>query len=132
MVRHFHAGEDLAWGGTEVSVLAPEAGYRNDGAPVNDDSLVMRMQYGKASALLEGDAEAPSERAMLADGRMQPVTLLKVGHHGSNSSTTPAVFCRGCAEGCGDLGGQGEYIWASAGRGDRPDCGGAYAALPDG
>jgi competence protein ComEC len=49
----------------------------------------MRMQFGKASALLEGDAEAPSERAMVADGRMQPVTLLKVGHHGSNSSTTP-------------------------------------------
>jgi competence protein ComEC len=91
-VRHFHAGENLDWAGTEISVLAPEAGYRNDSAPVNDDSLVMRVQYGRASALLEGDAEAPSERAMLADGRMQPVTLLKVGHHGSTSSTTPAFF----------------------------------------
>ncbi len=92
VVRHFHAGEDLAWGGTEVSVLAPEAGYRNAGAPVNDDSLVMRVQYGKASVLLEGDAEAPSERAMVADGRLKPVTLLKVGHHGSNSSTAPQFF----------------------------------------
>ena len=91
-VRHFHAGEDMAWGGTEISVLAPEAGYRNTGAPVNDDSLVMRIQYGKASALLEGDAEAPSERAMVADGRLRPVTLLKVGHHGSNSSTIPRFF----------------------------------------
>ncbi|HZY74230.1 MAG TPA: ComEC/Rec2 family competence protein [Edaphobacter sp.] len=88
-VRHFHAGEDMAWGGTEVSVLAPEANYRNDGAPANDDSLVLRLQYGKASALLEGDAEAPSEQAMVADGRLKPATLLKVGHHGSNSSTTP-------------------------------------------
>ena len=35
---------------------------------MNDDSLVMRMQYGKASVLLEGDAEAPSEAAMLAMG----------------------------------------------------------------
>jgi competence protein ComEC len=59
---------------------------------VNDDSLVMRMQFGKASVLLEGDAEAPSERAMVSDGRMQPVTLLKVGHHGSNSSTTTQFF----------------------------------------
>lgn len=82
----------MAWGGTEISVLAPEAGYRNTGAPVNDDSLVMRIQYGKASALLEGDAEAPSERAMVADGRLRPVTLLKVGHHGSNSSTIPRFF----------------------------------------
>jgi competence protein ComEC len=92
VVRHFHAGENLAWGGTDISVLAPEAGYSNQGAPVNDDSLVMRVQYGKASALLEGDAESPSERAMVADGRVVPVTLLKVGHHGSNSSTTPEFF----------------------------------------
>ncbi|GGG63564.1 ComEC/Rec2 family competence protein [Edaphobacter dinghuensis] len=91
-VKHFHAGEDLVWGGTEISMLAPEPTYRNDGAPVNDDSLVMRMQSGKASVLLEGDAEAPSERAMVADGKMQPMTLLKVGHHGSNSSTTPEFF----------------------------------------
>jgi competence protein ComEC len=48
----------------------------------------MRMQYGKASVLLEGDAEAPSERAMLAHGRVTAVTLLKVGHHGSRTSTT--------------------------------------------
>ena len=41
---------------------------RNYGEPKNDDSLVLRMQYGKASVLLEGDAEAPSERAMLASG----------------------------------------------------------------
>lgn len=92
VVRHFHAGESLGWGGIEISVLAPESSYRNEGAPVNDDSLVMRMQFGKASVLLEGDAEAPSERAMVSDGRMQPVTLLKVGHHGSNSSTTTQFF----------------------------------------
>jgi competence protein ComEC len=46
------------------------------------------MQYGKSSALLEGDAEAPSERAMLAHDRVAPVTLLKIGHHGSRTSTT--------------------------------------------
>jgi competence protein ComEC len=92
VVRHFHAGEDVTWSGTKVSVLAPEAGYRNAGSPVNDDSLVLRFQYGNASALLEGDAEAPSEQEMVADGRMTPVTLLKVGHHGSKSSTIPEFF----------------------------------------
>ena len=47
------------------------------------------MKYGQSSILLEGDAEAPSERAMLASGKLSPVTLLKVGHHGSLTSTTP-------------------------------------------
>jgi competence protein ComEC len=87
-IRHFYAGDQLAWGGTQVTILAPETGYSNPGEPVNNDSLVMRMQYGKSSVLLEGDAEAPSEREMLAHGRVAAVTLLKVGHHGSRTSTT--------------------------------------------
>ncbi len=91
-VRHLHAGDSRAWGDVELRVLAPEARYSNIRAPSNDDSLVFHLQYGRASALLEGDAEAPSERAMLADGALAPVTLLKVGHHGSLTSTTPAFL----------------------------------------
>ncbi|MEO6805105.1 MAG: ComEC/Rec2 family competence protein [Edaphobacter sp.] len=91
-VRHFHAGDQLSWGGMEVTVLAPEAGYSNPREPVNDDSLVMRMQYGRSSVLLEGDAEASSERAMVEHGRVAPVTLLKVGHHGSRTSTTQSFL----------------------------------------
>jgi len=87
-VRWFRARDGFAWGGLRADVLAPEVGYANAGAAVNDDSLVMRLGYGKASVLLEGDAEAPSEEAMVADGRLGPVTLLKVGHHGSITSTT--------------------------------------------
>ena len=87
-VRWFRAGDGFAWGGLRADVLAPEVGYANAGAAVNDDSLVMRLEYGKASVLLEGDAEAPSEAAMVTDGRLGPVTLLKVGHHGSITSTT--------------------------------------------
>jgi competence protein ComEC len=82
----------VAWGGTQITTLAPETGYVNPRDPVNNDSLVMRMQYGNASVLLEGDAEAPSEREMLAHGRIAPVTLLKVGHHGSRTSTTQEFF----------------------------------------
>ncbi|GGA66896.1 DNA internalization-related competence protein ComEC/Rec2 [Edaphobacter acidisoli] len=91
-VRHFYAGAQMSWDGTQIIVLAPQPGYTNGGEPVNDDSLVLRMQYGRSSVLLEGDAEAPSEDAMLASGRMRPVTLLKVGHHGSKTSTTPAFL----------------------------------------
>jgi competence protein ComEC len=91
-VRHFSAGDQLAWGGTQVAILAPETGYANPREPVNNDSLVMRIQYGNSSVLLEGDAEAPSEREMLTHGRVGAVTLLKVGHHGSRTSTTQAFL----------------------------------------
>ncbi len=90
VVRHVRAGDRVKWGSVDVTVLAPAAGYANPNAPKNDDSVVLRMQYGKASALLEGDAETPSEEAMLASGLIAPVTLLKVGHHGSRTSTTQA------------------------------------------
>jgi len=88
IIRHLHAGQAFAWSDVHATVLAPEAPYANAGTPVNDDSLVLRLDYDRASVLLEGDAEAPSEEAMLANHRLQPATLLKVGHHGSHTSTT--------------------------------------------
>ena len=91
-VRHLHSGDHETWGKVEIAVLAPAAGYANLAAPRNDDSLVLHMQFGRASVLLEGDAERPSEEAMLAAGLVHPVTLLKVGHHGSRTSTTQAFL----------------------------------------
>ena len=88
-VRFLHAGQQISWGDEQIAVLAPDPAYTNPAAPKNDDSLVLRVQFGQASILLEGDAEAPSERAMLAAHAISPVTLLKVGHHGSLTSTTP-------------------------------------------
>jgi competence protein ComEC len=95
LVRHLHAGDTPALPNTpslRLNVLAPAVSYANHGPPVNNDSLVLHVQYGLASILLEGDAEAPSERAMLAAHVITPVTLLKVGHHGSRTSTTPDFF----------------------------------------
>lgn len=88
-VRFLHAGDRIPWGDEQIAVLSPDASYSNPAAPRNDDSLVLRVQFGASSILLEGDAEAPSEHAMLAAGVITPVTLLKVGHHGSLTSTTP-------------------------------------------
>jgi competence protein ComEC len=88
-VRHFAADDLFLWQGLTVTVLAPEPAYTNPGAPTNNDSLVLRLDYGLASALLEGDAERPSEDAMLNHRRLAPVTLLKIGHHGSKTSTNP-------------------------------------------
>ena len=89
IIRHLHAGQAFPWSDLHASVLAPESPYANGGTPVNNDSLVLRLDYDHASVLLEGDAEAPSEEAMLANHRVQSATLLKVGHHGSHTSTTP-------------------------------------------
>jgi competence protein ComEC len=89
IIRHLHAGQAFPWSDLEATVLAPEGPYANGGTPINNDSLVVRLDYAQASVLLEGDAEAPSEEAMLANHRIQPATLLKVGHHGSHTSTTP-------------------------------------------
>ena len=88
-VRHLHAGDTFPWNGVQATVLAPEPQYENPGTPVNDDSLVLRLDDQRASALLEGDAEASSEATMLAQHRIAPATLLKVGHHGSKTSTNP-------------------------------------------
>ena len=88
-VRWMAAGDALDWGGMHATVLSPHRGYANYGEARNDDSLVVRLDWQHASVLLEGDAEAPSEAAMVASGKLQPVTLLKVGHHGSRSSTNP-------------------------------------------
>jgi competence protein ComEC len=94
-VRHLRAGDTLAFDSIAIHVLAPTPDYANPGPPINNDSLVLRMQYGQSSALLEGDAEAPSEHQMVAASLINPTaqlgpdTLLKVGHHGSRTSTTP-------------------------------------------
>jgi competence protein ComEC len=88
-VRLFSAGDAFPFGGTGVRVLAPEADYVPGPIAVNNDSLVLEMAYGRGVALLEGDSESPSERTMLQKQRVQPAVLLKVGHHGSRSSSIP-------------------------------------------
>ena len=87
-VRHLRAGEGLPWDAATIAVLAPARAGATGVAPRNDDSLVLDITWGESSVLLEGDAETPSENAMLAANEIHPVTLLKVGHHGSRTSTT--------------------------------------------
>jgi competence protein ComEC len=76
-----------------VNVLAPLRDYLPGPEPTNNDSMVLRVAYGATSVLLEGDAEAPVEEAMLAEPGLAS-TLLKVGHHGSISSTRPDFLAR--------------------------------------
>lgn len=90
-VRHFVAGDAFTFGGVSIRVLAPARDYRPGKTPSNNDSLVLQLRYGQTSALLEGDAEVPSEKLMVEEGDLHS-DLLKVGHHGSITSTTPAFL----------------------------------------
>jgi competence protein ComEC len=90
-VRSFHTGDAFAYGGMDVRVLAPAADYQPEATAKNDDSLVLRLAFKKTSALLEGDAEAPSEAQMAGLPGIHS-DLLKVGHHGSKTSTTAAFL----------------------------------------
>jgi competence protein ComEC len=92
-VRSLRAQDTLTLGATSVNVLAPFSNYVPGPEPANNDSLVLHIAYGASSVLLEGDAEAPVERAMLSEQGLQS-TLLKVGHHGSISSTQPEFLAR--------------------------------------
>lgn len=75
-------------GGTEIRVLAPAPDYVPEETAKNDDSLVLELSYGRHRALLTGDAEKPIESELVASGLLRPVTLLKVGHHGSKTSSS--------------------------------------------
>jgi competence protein ComEC len=86
-VHSMAAGDHFAFGGSQVEVLAPPAGWVPGAAASNDDSLVLHVAYEQTSMLLEGDAQAASEQRMLSEGLHSD--LLKVGHHGSKTSTTP-------------------------------------------
>jgi competence protein ComEC len=94
-VRSFSAGDTMPFGAATVTVLAPAPAYQPGSSATNDDSLVLHLSYAGHAALLEGDAEAPSETAMLS----LPLSdlssdLLKVGHHGSKTSTIPPFLAR--------------------------------------
>lgn len=64
----------------------------NGGADTNEQSLVVLYTNGEDKMLLTGDAEKETEAEILS--KMPEVDLLKVGHHGSHSSTTDAFLER--------------------------------------
>ncbi|MDW7674674.1 MAG: stalk domain-containing protein [Bacillota bacterium] len=71
----------------KVEVLAP--GSEASKASLNNTSVVLKLSFGEVSFLLAGDAETDSENIMLrAHSNKLKSTILKVGHHGSKSSTT--------------------------------------------
>ena len=79
-------GDTWTLGQASVTVLGPVKSY----AETNDTSIVLRVSYGETDFLFTGDMETTAENDMLDywGGRISwKADVLKVGHHGSNTST---------------------------------------------
>lgn len=86
-------GMRLPLGDLLITVLNPGAtlltGTNSDD---NNNAAVLRLDYGRTSLLLTGDAEQEAEADMIAAGLPLRADVLKVGHHGSNGSSSPSFL----------------------------------------
>lgn len=86
------SGNQTTVGNASVQVLGPPStpilGTRS---PENENSIVLLIRFGAKSILLTGDIESTGERKLLTSARddLTNLSLLKVAHHGSESSSTP-------------------------------------------
>jgi competence protein ComEC len=75
-----------------VLVLSPPE--HRAGEDPNENSVVLRISYGTIDFLMTGDLGKEGEDALLRTGYPLDAEILKVGHHGSSSSTSPAFLAR--------------------------------------
>jgi competence protein ComEC len=85
-VRHPRAGEVLRVGDLRIEVLAPRACAQGTDSDANNDSIVLRVSLGEDTVLFTGDAEEPSQQAILDAGAPISADVLKVPHHGGDTS----------------------------------------------
>jgi len=83
-------GHEFEMGGAIFTVLHPGEGYQSNN--LNDWSLSLRVAFGNFSMVTTGDAEHPAERAMLESGQYLGAYVLRLGHHGSRTSTGQEFF----------------------------------------
>lgn len=86
------AGETLALGAVQLRVLHPSREDWERQRVRNDDSVVVEARYGDVAILLAGDIGADVEREILPRLTPARVRVLKVGHHGSRTSSSAALL----------------------------------------
>ena len=81
------AGERVACGALEIDVIHPVE-------PITDihDNIALRIGYGDFAAIVPGDVEEIHEAEMLDRSEPLEADILRLGHHGSHTSTTPAFL----------------------------------------
>jgi competence protein ComEC len=82
------AGDRVEVDGVVLEVLSPDSLLMRLPLDVNDHGVVLRVTYGAERLLFQADAGLPVEGRLA--GRVGPVELLKVGHHGSRTATSDA------------------------------------------
>jgi competence protein ComEC len=83
------AGDSYKLGGANITVLGP---IKYDEKNLNSNSVVLKVEYAGYSLLLTGDADNTEEQAIIDSGAKLNADVLKVGHHGSaTSSSEPFV-----------------------------------------
>lgn len=81
-------GDTFTLGEASVTVVAVNSVPED----TNNTSIVIRIVYGDTSFLFTGDAEQETEEKILESGQNIESTVLKVGHHGSSTSTSQAFL----------------------------------------
>jgi competence protein ComEC len=85
--RPHAAGDAFTFGSVQVRVLNPQPGSIASNPAQDDESLVLHLQLGNTSALLVGDSHKRTEELLEAEN--PHADLLKIGHHGSLTSSSP-------------------------------------------
>ncbi|MGH7523735.1 MAG: DNA internalization-related competence protein ComEC/Rec2, partial [Gemmatimonadales bacterium] len=88
--RPTRAGTTWSLDGVRFDVLHPPSPWAREGEDLNEDSIVLEVEFGDFKALLMGDAGFVAESALA--GRLPRVNVLKVGHHGSRTATSAAFL----------------------------------------
>lgn len=87
--RRVHPGDGFTIDGVTVEFLAPDSAWTASLVDPNEASTIALIRYGSVRFLLVGDAEAAEEGWLLDHARDQlAADVLKVGHHGSSTSTS--------------------------------------------
>lgn len=81
-------GQTYALGSASVEILGPASYF----AESNNRSVICRITFGQRRFLMMGDAEKKAENALLETGVDLSADVLKIGHHGSHSSTGTAFL----------------------------------------
>ena len=84
-IKHPNVGDEIQLGSSTVEFLGP---VDENGKDLNSTSIVLKITYGNTSFLFTGDAESDVEEEILNSGADLKSTVLKVGHHGSRTSTS--------------------------------------------
>ncbi|MDD3487064.1 MAG: ComEC/Rec2 family competence protein [Candidatus Moranbacteria bacterium] len=81
-------GDEINFGGVKIRILFPFGSVGAAAGDANNSSVVARLDYGGNSFLFTGDLETAGEGQILKSGENINVDVLKIGHHGSKSSSS--------------------------------------------